>query len=79
VDGDGLGDACDYCAAIANPTSFATDACGLLTISSLRIALGKEANEDAITVKGRFDAAVAGRDVRCGRALAHRDALQGRR
>jgi hypothetical protein len=59
VDGDGFGDACDNCAAIANPDQLATDACGLLTISSLRIAMGKEANEDAITIKGRFDATAA--------------------
>jgi hypothetical protein len=59
VDGDGLGDVCDNCAAIANPDQLAGDACGLLTISSLRIAMGKDANEDALTIKGRFDATAA--------------------
>ena len=59
VDGDGLGDLCDNCVAVANPDQNPADACGLLVISGMRIAISKTRGEDSITVKGRFDAAVA--------------------
>ncbi len=59
VDGDGIGDACDNCAAMANPDQLATDACGLLDIESMRIVIGKSTQQDSIAVKGRFDSAVA--------------------
>lgn len=59
VDGDGLGDLCDNCAAIANADQNPNDACGLLMISGMRIVIGKSRGEDSITVKGRFDSAVA--------------------
>ncbi|MCC6766923.1 MAG: thrombospondin type 3 repeat-containing protein [Deltaproteobacteria bacterium] len=59
IDGDGIGDACDNCDAMANPDQLATDACGLLVIQSMRIAIGKAAHEDSITIKGRFDAIAA--------------------
>ncbi len=59
VDGDGLGDVCDNCAAVANPNQLAEDSCGLLVINSMRIAIGKVAREDSITVKGRFDGTMA--------------------
>ena len=59
IDGDGIGDACDNCAAVANPDQLAADACGLLDIQSMRIAIGKAPNQDAIAVKGRFDSVVA--------------------
>src|SRR5262249_44271417 len=59
VDGDGLGDLCDNCIAVANPDQNPADACGLLVISGLRIAIGKTNGEDSISVKGRFDAAIA--------------------
>jgi hypothetical protein len=59
VDGDGLGDACDNCAAVANPDQRPEEACGLLTISTMRIVLGDAPNEDAITIKGKFEADVA--------------------
>src|SRR6185369_7749367 len=59
VDGDGLGDRCDNCAAIANADQNPNDACGLLVIAGMRIVIGKTRGEDSITVKGRFDAAVA--------------------
>jgi hypothetical protein len=59
IDGDGRGDACDNCAAIANADQQPADACGLLVIQSMRIAIGKTAQEDSIAVKGRFDSTVA--------------------
>ena len=59
VDGDGIGDVCDNCAAMANPDQLAADACGLLTIQSMRISIGKVANEDSIAIKGRFDSTAA--------------------
>jgi hypothetical protein len=59
VDGDGIGNACDNCAAIANPEQLAADACGLLEIQSIRIAIGKVSGEDSITVRGRFESTTA--------------------
>ena len=59
VDGDGFGDACDNCAAMANPDQLAADACGLLSIQSMRISIGKVAHEDTIAIKGRFDSTAA--------------------
>src|SRR5262249_1683249 len=54
VDGDGLGDACDNCAAVANPSQDPADSCGPLIINSLRITMGKAASEDSITGRGHF-------------------------
>lgn len=59
IDGDGVGDVCDNCAAMANPDQLAADTCGLLTIQAMRISIGKVANEDSITIKGRFDSTSA--------------------
>jgi hypothetical protein len=59
LDDDGLGDVCDNCAAVANADQDPADACGLLMISRMRIAIGKTRGEDSITLKGRFDAALA--------------------
>jgi len=59
IDGDGVGDACDNCIAVANPDQNPTDACGLLIVQSLRVAMGKHSAQDSITVHGRFDATVA--------------------
>ncbi len=59
VDGDGIGDACDNCAAVANPDQLPGDACGLLEIQSMRIAIAKTPGEDTIAVRGRFDSLAA--------------------
>jgi hypothetical protein len=59
IDGDGLGNACDNCAAVANPDQLPEEACGLLTIQTMRIAIGKQPNTDTITIKGKFEADVA--------------------
>jgi hypothetical protein len=59
IDGDGIGDACDNCAAVANPDQLPADACGLLDIQSMRIVIGKKANQDSIAMKGHFDSVVA--------------------
>lgn len=60
LDRDGVGDVCDNCAALANRDQLPSEACGRLAIQTLRITTGRRRGHDAITIRGRFDAAVAG-------------------
>jgi Matrixin len=59
VDDDGIGDACDNCAAVFDPEQDPADACGLLDIRRVRISLGRDTNDDRLSLDGTFSAASA--------------------